>query len=144
MDFYLYKNPSVNVPGGDDYKTEDEALRFTSKPTKMDAPKENFTIEFDKIKDAGADLFLAWENTRVAFNIDVNTDAKVVANINAVMAGLPATITWLLLIIMLVQAKMSIKQLNGHPKQSVWAQMNIGSLDNIAWSWLKLEKYLKQ
>ncbi|MEP7323396.1 MAG: DUF2911 domain-containing protein [Saprospiraceae bacterium] len=85
--FILYKNPAVNMPGGDDYKTEDEALRFTSKPTKMADLKESFTIEFDKIKDAGTELFLAWENTRVAFNIDANTDAKVVASINAVMAG---------------------------------------------------------
>ena len=85
--FILYKNPAVNVPGGDDYKKEDEALRFTAKPTKMADLKESFTIEFDQIKDNGADLFLAWENTRVAFNIDVNTDSKVMASINQTMAG---------------------------------------------------------
>ncbi|MDZ4709487.1 MAG: DUF2911 domain-containing protein [Saprospiraceae bacterium] len=83
----LYKNADLNVPGGDDYKMTDETLRFTAKPTKTSNPVETFTIDFENIKDGGADLFLKWENTKVAFNIDVNTDAKVVASITSVMAG---------------------------------------------------------
>lgn len=83
----FHKNADLNVPGDADYKMTDEALRFMAKPTKTSAPVESFTIEFDNIKDGGADLYLAWENTKVSFNIDVNTDAKVVASINSVMAG---------------------------------------------------------
>ena len=83
----FHKNADLNVPGGDGYKMEDEALRFMAKAEKMAKMKETFTIEFDNLKDGGVDLFLAWEYTRVAFNIDVNTDAKVVSSINAVMNG---------------------------------------------------------
>lgn len=83
----FHKNADLNVPGGTDYKMTDEALRFTAKSTKLSNPVETFTIEFENLKDGGADLYLAWESTKVSFNIDVNTDAKVVASINSVMAG---------------------------------------------------------
>ncbi len=83
----FHKNADLNVPGGDDYKMEDEALRISVKSTQMTAMKETFTIEFDNIKDQGAEMFLAWEKTRVGFNIDVNTDTKVMANINQIMSG---------------------------------------------------------
>jgi len=83
----FHKNAELNVPGDTAYKMTDEALRLMVKPTKTANPKETFTIEFDNIKDGGADLYLSWESTKVTMNVDVNTDAKVVAGINAVMAG---------------------------------------------------------
>jgi hypothetical protein len=83
----LHKNADLNVPGGDGYKQEDEAIRFAAKPSMISPMRESFSIEFDNIKDGGADLNIVWENTKVGFMIDVMTDAKVTASINQVMAG---------------------------------------------------------
>ncbi len=83
----FHNNAGLGVPGGDDYKMSDEALRIAVKPVQMPYTKESFTIEFDKLKDSGAEMFLSWESTRVAFDIDVLTDGKVLASINEVMAG---------------------------------------------------------
>ncbi len=83
----LHKDAALNVPGGDGYKVEDEAIRFAVKPSRMANLKESFTIDLDNVKDNGADLSLSWEYTKVTFNIDVNTDSKVMAGINTAMAG---------------------------------------------------------
>ncbi len=83
----LHTDANLGVPGGDDYKVADEAIRFTAKPSKLGFNMESFTIDFANIKDNGADLYLAWENTVVSFNIDVNTDARVMAGIKSTMAG---------------------------------------------------------
>ncbi len=83
----LHKDATLGVPNPETYKIADEAVRVAATPTKMADLKETFTVEFDKINDAGAEIFIAWENTRVAFTVDAITDAKVMANINQVMAG---------------------------------------------------------
>lgn len=83
----FHKNADLNVPGGADYKESDEALRISAKPSAMTSIKETFTVEFDQLKDAGVEMYIAWEKTRVGFNIDVMTDGKVMAGINQVMSG---------------------------------------------------------
>lgn len=83
----FHKNAELGVPGGDDYKMTDEALRIMAKPMKFAGTIENFSIWFDNIKDGGADLILGWENTIVPVSIDVNTDARVMASIKEVMDG---------------------------------------------------------
>ncbi len=83
----LHKDAALNVPGGDGYKVEDEALRFMVKPTKNPNLVESFSIGFSNVKDGSTDMYITWEYTRVTFNIDVNTDTKVMASINSVMAG---------------------------------------------------------
>ncbi len=83
----LHKDANLNVPNPETYKIEDEVARVAATPTKMADLRETFTVEFDKINDGGTDLIISWENTKVAFTIDAVTDAKVMANINQVMAG---------------------------------------------------------
>ncbi|HND89327.1 MAG TPA: DUF2911 domain-containing protein, partial [Saprospiraceae bacterium] len=48
---------------------------------------ETFTIGFDNLRNASADLVLTWEKTKVVVPIMLDTDSKVVADIKKVMAG---------------------------------------------------------
>lgn len=82
----FHPNLSINIPGAD-YKESDEALRISVPVRKLADKVETFTMDFDQIKDSGAELYLAWENTKVGFTIDVMTDPKVEASIKQVMAG---------------------------------------------------------
>ncbi|MCU0326159.1 MAG: DUF2911 domain-containing protein [Spirosomaceae bacterium] len=82
----FHPNLSISIPGGD-YKESDEALRISVPVKKLADKVETLTMDFDQIKDGGAELYLAWENTKVGFTIDVMTDPKVEASIKQVMAG---------------------------------------------------------
>lgn len=83
----FHKNADLNVPGGAEYKESDEALRVSVKSTATAAMTESFTVGFDQLRDAGAEMYIAWEKTRVSVNIDAMTDGKVMASINQVMSG---------------------------------------------------------
>jgi hypothetical protein len=82
----FHPNLSLTAPGPD-YKESDEALRISATPTKTANRTETFTTEFDQIKDGSAELYFAWENTRVGFTIDVLTDPKVEASIKQILNG---------------------------------------------------------
>lgn len=79
-DIMLYKDLTL---GGnvDEYKTQDELLRFKVKPTSIANKVETFTINVADITSKTANIQLTWENTSVAFNVVANIDSTIMANI---------------------------------------------------------------
>lgn len=83
----LHKNLSYWGVGGDDYKMEEDALRFKVKPTKLSQKVETMTINVANVKDDNAEFHLDWENTRVAFSISTDVESVVMKEIETKMAG---------------------------------------------------------
>lgn len=82
----FHPNLNISTPGAD-YKESEEALRISVPVSKIPQTIETFTVDFDQIKDSSIEMYMMWENTVVAFTIDVLTDPKVEASIKQVMAG---------------------------------------------------------
>lgn len=84
----FYKNTTFwGVPDAKSFKEEDVAARFKV-PVKTVAEKvETFTINIGNLTNSSADMELVWENTKVVIPIQVDTDAKVMADIKSTMAG---------------------------------------------------------
>lgn len=84
----FYKNTSIwGAPQPKDFKEADVAARFTVPAQTLSSKVETFTIEIGNLRNDGADLEISWENTKVTFPIKVDTDTKVMADIDAAMAG---------------------------------------------------------
>lgn len=91
----FYKNTTFwGAPEPKDFKEEDVAARFSVPVMNISDRVESFSMNFDNIKNNGADLVLSWENTKVVVPITVDTDAKVVADIKATMEGPSANSYW--------------------------------------------------
>ncbi len=69
------------------YDAAKEAARFKVPVETMPFVIETFMVEIGDINNTSCSLGMGWENTWVSFNIDLNTDEKVSANIKQVMAG---------------------------------------------------------
>ena len=68
--------------GGDDYKPEEEVVRFKISPSKQRDYTETFTIDFEDIKvDGSATLRLAWEKTEILIPVQTEVEKKVEAQI---------------------------------------------------------------
>jgi predicted Zn-dependent protease len=80
----LYKDLTL---GGnvDDYKTENEVLRFKVKPTKLNDKVESFTMNFDGFKPTATKLDLSWENTKVSIGITTDIDETIMKNIEKIL-----------------------------------------------------------
>lgn len=69
------------------YKQEEDALRFTVKPERLNEPVETFTIDFSHVKPQRAKLNIAWEETKISIDLVVDQDAEIMAAIDAAMKG---------------------------------------------------------
>jgi len=74
----------------DDYKEEENAAKFTVKPTKLNDVVETFTIDFSTLTNDGANLDFSWENTRISVPIKVFTDEAVMAAIKETILDGPS------------------------------------------------------
>lgn len=84
----FYKNTSYwGVPQPKDFKEEDVAARFSVPVQNLSSKVETFTIEIGNLRNDGADIEVMWENTKVVIPVKVDTDTKVMADIDAAMAG---------------------------------------------------------
>ena len=84
----FYKNTSIwGAPQPKDFKEADVAARFSVPVQTLPTKVETLTIEIGNLRNDGADLELSWENTKVVIPIKVDTDTKVMADIDATMAG---------------------------------------------------------
>ena len=91
----FYKNTSIwGAPAPADFKEEDVAARFNVPVQALHDKLETLTIDFNNLKNDGADLEISWENTKVAIPITVDTDAKVMADIKTTMDGPSANAYW--------------------------------------------------
>lgn len=82
-------NKNITLWGADGYKEEEDAFRFKVKPETTSNKVETLTIDVANIKDEAADIELAWENTKVTFNVTMDTDSKVMTSIKRAMDGTP-------------------------------------------------------
>lgn len=84
----FYKNITIGgAPQPKDFKEEDVAARFSAPAQSIANTVESFTIELANLQNASADFELSWENTKVVFPIKLDTDSKVMADIQSTMAG---------------------------------------------------------
>lgn len=84
----FYKNTSYwGVPQPKDFKEEDVAARFSVPVQNLSSKVETFTIEIGNLRNDGADLEVMWENAKVVIPVKVDTDSKVMADIDGTMAG---------------------------------------------------------
>ncbi|GAB4499312.1 MAG: DUF2911 domain-containing protein [Saprospiraceae bacterium] len=90
----FYKNLSISPNPGKDFKEEDVAARVKVPAQTLRDPVETFTINFNNLRNNGADLEIIWEYTKVAVPITVDTDSKVMADIKATMEGPSANAYW--------------------------------------------------
>lgn len=84
------KNTGLWGAGG--YDQSDDALRVTVEPMMLEKPVESFTIGFANLTDSGADMMVKWDQTAVAIPISVNTDERVMAQIDRAMANPEASL----------------------------------------------------
>lgn len=78
----LHKNTNLMGTGGDNYKQEEEAARFTVPTKSLAEPVETFTISVDNISMNSADVSIAWEKTAVTFTVETEIDSQIMANID--------------------------------------------------------------
>ena len=70
-----------------EYKPEEEFLRFKLAPKSTLQKVETFTINISDISITSANIVLAWENTSVTFSVTAEVDSKVMKNIDENMAS---------------------------------------------------------
>ena len=81
-------NKNTEQSGTGSYKQEEDALRVDVPVTATQDPYETFTLGFSNLSETKADMFIAWENTKVAIPLeDPNVDNKVMAQIDEQMAS---------------------------------------------------------
>jgi hypothetical protein len=73
--------------GTSNYKQEEDQLRFQVKSQSYPSKTETFTIQFANLRDDAGSVQLIWENTLVAFDVNVKYDDRVMKQIDEVMAG---------------------------------------------------------
>lgn len=81
----LSKNPKQW--GAYQYKDTDDLLRFKVKPQTLANKVETFTMSFEDVTTKSAKIVLAWEKTKVDFNITVDQSKEILASIDAAMQG---------------------------------------------------------
>lgn len=70
---------------GDQHDPKEDVVQFTVKPMKTGRLIETLTIHIGDVKDDGAMVYLAWENTMVRFGLKFDVDSKVMAQIDELM-----------------------------------------------------------
>ncbi|WP_270088677.1 DUF2911 domain-containing protein [Sphingobacterium sp. SYP-B4668] len=69
------------------YKQEEDAVRFTVKPTALSSKVETFTISFDNVTTKSSTVTIAWEKIAVKFDINVDQSKEILASIDQAMQG---------------------------------------------------------
>lgn len=83
----FYSNTSFWGTPGKDFKEEDVAARVTVPVQSVRDLVETFTMNFNNLRNNGADLEISWEYTKVVVPISVDTDTKVMADIKTTLDG---------------------------------------------------------
>ena len=86
-DWTIILSKNANQWGAYQYKQEEDLVRFPAKAKKLNDKVETFTMAFENVKPNGADLSLAWENSKVSFHIAVDQSKEIMASIDEAMKG---------------------------------------------------------
>lgn len=87
----IHTNTKHRSIAGDVYKPAEDAFRFKVKPGKTSNFVETFSMGFSDIATTSFNVFVAWENTRVTFRVDLDVDAQVdkqIAQLTSAPAGM--------------------------------------------------------
>lgn len=76
----ITKDLNVNDPSA--YKPENDVVRVKAPVMKLGDKVETFTMNFANFTNSNCDLQLLWENSAVALPISINTDEKVMKQID--------------------------------------------------------------
>jgi hypothetical protein len=86
----LHKNLEYWGTGGDDYKLEEDQIRFeVSSNSKYPVKIETLTINISDVTSTSCNVELLWENTQVQFGIKVSYDEIVMKQIEEAMIVSP-------------------------------------------------------
>lgn len=86
-DWTIILNKTAEQWGAYTYKQEDDLLRFTAKPVKLNKKVETFTINFENVTTKSLDVVLSWENVAVPFTISVDQTKEIMASLDNAMKG---------------------------------------------------------
>lgn len=86
-DWTVILSKNVQQWGAYQYNQSEDFLRFQAKSQQTADKTETFTIAFENVKPNGAELTLAWENTKVSFPIVVDQSQEIMASIEEAMQG---------------------------------------------------------
>ncbi|TXB65744.1 DUF2911 domain-containing protein [Vicingus serpentipes] len=70
-------NTNLTLWGTGGYKEEEDAVRFTVKPTKLNDKVESLDIDFSHFTYTGANMEIKWENTLISFLVETNAIEQV-------------------------------------------------------------------
>jgi hypothetical protein len=87
----FHKNLTYWGTGGDKYNTDEDALRIKVKPENYPVLVESMTFDIADITDNSCKIELKWENTMVSFNVEMDVDSKVMADIDQAMKGVSSS-----------------------------------------------------
>lgn len=73
--------------GSGGYKVEEDAFRFTVKPTTLSNAVETFTVDVSDLGLGTANINISWDKTKVSFAIDTKVDAQVANSIEKTLSG---------------------------------------------------------
>ena len=83
----LQKLPEKASWGAYKYEAAKDTARMKAKPVVTATPIETFGIGISDLRDNGANLYLAWENTRVPLKLEIDTVGIVMPQVHAAMAA---------------------------------------------------------
>ncbi|MEC8738867.1 MAG: DUF2911 domain-containing protein [Bacteroidota bacterium] len=89
-EFVFHKNTSLWGTGGKDYTETENLMRFKVETQTEANFAETFQISIEDLSDIQCTIILAWGHTRVAFQVDLETDLEVLKNIDKAMQGVAA------------------------------------------------------
>ena len=89
-EFVFHKNTSLWGTGGKDYSETENLMRFKVESQTEANFAETFQISIEDLSDIQCTIILAWGHTRVAFQVDLETDLEVLKNIDKAMQGVAA------------------------------------------------------
>jgi hypothetical protein len=75
----------TNVTSPADYKADQDLVRVNAPATKSKTATETFTIALQDIKNTSCNLVISWDKRQITVPIQTEIEAKIMANIDAVM-----------------------------------------------------------
>lgn len=75
------------VSGADEYKKENDLVRFNVKPQSLPFSIETFMIDVANIKPNACDIDLLWDRTHVRMHVVADIDPKIMRQIDEAMKG---------------------------------------------------------
>jgi len=90
----IHKNISHWGDGRDLYNPSEDLVRFVVKPMSIPFSQESFLIEFEELTHKHAKMIWLWENTKISFLIEVNTDKQMMEQIEQAIRTNPNADTY--------------------------------------------------